>query len=502
MTVADFNPIPSRERSSQLSISVVNSTAADVDVFGVAVAQDGEVPANLGFSREQLTRLGFDGKVGQTLRLPRPKGPFNVAVGVGNSEDLDAAKLRDAAAAFARATERYTRLGTDLAGVDGVDAEDAAQAVVEGIILTRYRYTQLKAEKSQPELVGITLVVGAECVDATTTGAKRGQTKADAAALARDLANTPPAYLTATRIAELAKALGPGCNLEVEVFDKAALQKLGCGGLLGVNAGSVEEPRMVKLTYRPSHGESTAGQLTFVGKGVMYDSGGLSLKPSNASHATMKVDMTGAASALASMTALSALECPTTVTAYLMCTDNMPSGSATALGDVLTIYGGKTVEVINTDAEGRIVMADALVLATEDRPDAIVDISTLTGACLMALGTMSAGVFGNNQDVVDQLKVAAERTDETLWQLPLDRRYRSQLESDVADLKNMGGDFGGAITAALFLAEFVGDVPWAHLDIAGTAHVTADDSWRTKGATGYGTRLMIDFALNFAAPQV
>lgn len=300
----------------------------------------------------------------------------------------------------------------------------------------------------------------------------------------------------------VAEALGSECNLEVEVFDREVLRKLGCGGLLGVNAGSVEEPRMVKLTYRPSHGESTAGQLAFVGKGVMYDSGGLSLKPSNASHATMKVDMTGAASTLATMTALSALNCPTTVTAYLMCTDNMPSGSATALGDVLTIYGGKTVEVINTDAEGRIVMADALVLATEDKPNAIVDISTLTGACLMALGTLSAGVFGNNQDVVDQLKVAANHTDETLWQLPLDRRYRSQLESDVADLKNVGGDFGGAITAALFLAEFVGDVPWAHLDIAGTAHVTADDSWRTKGATGYGTRLMIDFALNFAAPQV
>ncbi len=501
MSTVEFNPIPSRERSGSLAVRVVDTAPSDVDAVGIAVSQEGDIPGEIGFSREQLVALGFDAKVGQTLKLPRPDGPHLVAVGVGNTQELDATKLRDAAAAFARATDKYTRVATDLAGLVSVPAADAGQAVVEGVVLARYRYTQLKADTSQVDLVDLALVAGSDRAGDVTTGAERGRIEANAAALGRDLANTPHAYLTATRIAEIAESLAAECNLEVEVFDKEALQLLGCGGLLGVNAGSVEPPRMIKLTYRPANDGDRAGHLAIVGKGVMYDSGGISLKPSNASHATMKTDMSGAAATLAAMTALNALACPVTVTAWLMCTDNMPSGSATALGDVLTIYGGKTVEVMNTDAEGRIVMADALVLATEDKVDAIVDISTLTGAALMALGTMSAAVFGNNQAFVDQVKTASAQTDETVWQLPLDRRYRSQLESDTADLKNMGGEFAGAITAALFLAEFVGDVPWAHLDIAGTAHSTVDNAWRTKGGTGFGTRLLIDLALNFTAPQ-
>ena len=183
-----------------------------------------------------------------------------------------------------------------------------------------------------------------------------------------------------------------------------------------------------------------------------------------------------------------------------MCTDNMPSGSAMKMGDVLTIHGGKTVEIFNTDAEGRLALADALVLAVEERPHAILDIATLTGACLRALGDQVAGVFGNNQAFVDQVSAAARDTDEPVWQLPLDKRYRKQLNSVVADMKNIGGEYAGAITAALFLVEFVGDVPWAHLDIAGTAKADADDAWRTKGATGFGARLLLDIALNFSPP--
>jgi leucyl aminopeptidase len=213
----------------------------------------------------------------------------------------------------------------------------------------------------------------------------------------------------------------------------------------------------------------------------------------------MKNDMSGAAAVLASMSGLAALGCTSQVTGYLMCTDNMPSGTALALGDVITMRGGTTVEVVNTDAEGRLVMADALVLATEEPVDAIIDIATLTGACMRALGTQVAGVMGNDQDLVDLVRDAAEATDEPVWQLPLERRYRKELDSTVADLKNLGGANAGAITAALFLAEFVGDVPWAHIDIAGTAQSGGDAGWQTAGCTGFGARLLIQLALDFAA---
>ena len=263
-------------------------------------------------------------------------------------------------------------------------------------------------------------------------------------------------------------AIGAERGLEVEVFDKDALVAMGCGGILGVNQGSAEPPRLVKLTYRPASGEPS-GRLALVGKGIMYDSGGIALKPGDEVHAQMKNDMSGAAAILAAMAELAELGCTAQVTGFLCCTDNMPSGTALALGDVITMRGGTTVEVINTDAEGRLVMADGLVLSTEEPNDAIVDIATLTGACMRALGTQVAGVMGNNQDLVDQVRAAAEVTDEPVWQLPLDKRYRKELDSTVADLKNLGGANAGAITAALFLAEFVGDVPWAHIDIAGTA---------------------------------
>jgi leucyl aminopeptidase len=255
---------------------------------------------------------------------------------------------------------------------------------------------------------------------------------------------------------------------------------------------------MIKLTYRPP-GEPS-GRLTFVGKGIMYDSGGLAIKPGDEVHAQMKNDMSGAAAVIGAMAQLAAVGCRAHVTGYLMCTDNMPSGTAMALGDVITIRGGTTVEVVNTDAEGRLVMADALVLATEEPVDAIVDIATLTGACMRALGTQVAGVIGNDQGLVDQVRAAAEATDEPVWQLPLEARYRKELESPVADLKNLGGANAGAITAGLFLAEFVGDVPWAHIDIAGTAQSTGDAGWQTAGCTGFGARLLVELAAQFSAP--
>jgi leucyl aminopeptidase len=317
--------------------------------------------------------------------------------------------------------------------------------------------------------------------------------------LARDLANTPHSHLNASVLADLAVAVGRERGFGVEVFDEQALAAMGCGGLLGVNRGSVEPPRLIKLAYRPP-GEPT-GRLALVGKGIMYDSGGISLKPSDPIHAQMKNDMSGAAAILAAVAALAEAGCTAAVSGFLMCTDNMPSGSAMALGDVLTTRGGTTVEVIDTDAEGRLVLADGLVLATEEGPDAIVDIATLTGSCQRALGPAMAGVLGNHQPLVDQVKAAAEATGELVWQLPLHRPYRRLLDSGVADLMNVGPlGLPDAILASLFLAEFVGDVPWAHLDIAGTAQAEADASWRPKGVTGFGARLLLDLALRFTPP--
>jgi leucyl aminopeptidase len=307
-------------------------------------------------------------------------------------------------------------------------------------------------------------------------------------------------------MAEMALVLGPPAGLGVEVFDKDALVALGCGGLLGVNMGSDEPPRMIKLTYTPAGTDAApatpTGRLALVGKGIMYDAGGISLKPSDAMHAAMKQDMSGAAAVLGAMLTLRDLGCTTAVTGYLMCTDNMPSGKAMRLGDVLTIRGGMTVEVFNTDAEGRLVMADALVLATEldPPPDAIVTIATLTGAALRTFGTALAATLGNDPGLVDQIEAAGARTDEPVWELPLVKRYRRKLDSAIADIKNLGGENAGTITAGLFLEEFTGDIPFGHLDICGPMMTDADDSWRSTGATAFGTRLLSDLAMNFRPP--
>ncbi|WP_413450566.1 leucyl aminopeptidase [Georgenia phoenicis] len=411
---------------------------------------------------------------------------------------LGAAEVRDAAAAFARAVPQDARLATRVP--DGLPAGDAAAAVVEGIVLARYRFS-LRSEQTGPvALRSIVLVAPEGELGEVRAGVARGLATSRAACLARDLAACPAGLLTATRLGEIAEALAEGSRLQVEVHDRAAAVEMGLGGLLGVNKGSVEEPRMVVLRYVPE-GEPT-GHLALVGKGVMYDSGGISLKPSDLSHSQMKNDMTGAGDILAAMSVLAELGATTQVTGYLMCTDNMPSGSAMQLGDVLTIRGGRTVEVLNTDAEGRLVMADALVLAVEEGVDAIVDIATLTGQCLRALGEEVAGLFANDDDLAAQVSAAAERTDEQVWRLPLVRSYRTELDSEVADIKNIGGPNGGSIHAALFLEEFVAGRPWAHLDIAGTAQSSAERSWVNKGPTAFGVRLLIELALAFAPPTV
>jgi leucyl aminopeptidase len=496
---SSFDPIPSRDPSAAVEVRVAASIPAGATVLGIPVFADGAVSNRQEFDRATLEQSGFTAAVGQALVLPRVDGPTVIEVGLGTHADVGPAAVRDAAAAYARAASRHADLAFDVSAIEGVDLGEIGQAVVEGVLLARYRYRAFVDKATETHLTALTLVTGSRATRAVATGARRGEITARAVTTARDLCNTPGTHLTARRYAKVAKALGAETGLGVEVFDEHQLAAMGCGGLLGVNAGSAEPARMIKLTYAPDV-KRPSGHLGLVGKGIMYDAGGISLKPSDAMHAAMKLDMSGSAAILGAMTTLRDLGCRTKVTGWLMCTDNMPSGTATRLGDVLTMRGGKTVEVVNADAEGRLVMADALVLAEEAGVDAVVTVATLTGAAMRTFGSAGAALLANRRDIAAQLTAAGDATDEPVFELPLIQKYRPLLDSAIADLKNMGGENAGTITAALFLEAFAGSVPFGHLDICGPMMTDRDDLWRSTGANAFATRLLIDFALDFRRP--
>jgi len=492
-----FDPVPSTRNPVTVTVVTELPHVSEVAALAVPVAAGVEPPPDLGVDAAHLAVAGFTAASGQTLVVPGQDGRALVALGVGDPSSVDLATIRDLAAGFARAVPQHATLAVELAETEtAVSAADFAQVVVEGVLLARWRFFVGRGG-DEPTLTALTIVAPESVADEARAGVARGVAIARAAAISRDLSNCPATTLSAARMGEVAEELGRAAGLEVEVYDEHQLIEMGCGGILGVNLGSVDEPRLVRMSYRP---DSPTGHLGLVGKGIMYDSGGISLKPSDESHAQMKNDMTGAAAILGAMTALRDLGCTAAVTAYLCCTDNMPSGSAMKLGDVLRMRNGTTVEVLNTDAEGRLVMADGLCLAVEDGVDAVVDIATLTGACLRTLGVEIAGVMGNDRGLLGQLDAAGAVADEPVWELPLYRPYRAQLDSTIADLTNMGGINAGSITAALFLEEFVGGTPWAHVDIAGTAQQPVVRTWRNKGASGFGAKLLIELATRFEVP--
>jgi leucyl aminopeptidase len=352
-----------------------------------------------------------------------------------------------------------------------------------------------KRDATPSKLAKVTLLGGGA---ATRNAVARGVAIAEAVTWARDMVNTPAKEKPPSEMAIAARRLLRGRGVSVQVLDVAQIRAQKLGGLLGVGQGSHQTPRFLKLNYAPAGARGKA--LAFVGKGVVFDSGGLSLKTGSGME-TMKTDMAGGAAVIAAMSALAALGIKTRVTGYVPLVENMPSGTAIRPGDVLRIRNGKTVEVLNTDAEGRLILADALSLASEDKPAAVVDLATLTGACVVALGEKIAGLMGNDDGWLDQVRAAGDRVGEPLWPLPLPKEYRKQLESEVADLRNIGtGGSGGALTAGLFLEEFVDGVPWAHLDIAGPARASADDGYLVKGGTGFGVRTLLELARSFAAP--
>jgi leucyl aminopeptidase len=488
----------------------VSTTAADrvaAELLAVPVEKDGElgpgadaVDAALdGGLAAFLAEAGFEGKLGETLAVPtrgRLRAKAALLVGVGDPAELTVDGVRRAAAAIARRATKVASVATSLATASAeLSIADAAQALAEGFVLGAYQYLEYKGDATPSKLGKVTVLAAGGAP--VKTAVARGATVGEAVTWARDMVNTPSKEKSPADMVTAARSLLRGTGVTVQVLDVKQLQAQRMGGVLGVGQGSDQPPRFLKMTYAPTGARGKP--LAVVGKGVVFDSGGLSLKTSSGME-TMKTDMSGGAAVIAAMSALKALGVKSRVTAYVPLVENMPSGSAIRPGDVLKIRNGKTVEVLNTDAEGRLILADALSLASEEKPAAVIDLATLTGACMVALGDKIAGLMGNDDDWSDQVRAAADRAGEPVWPLPLPTDYRKQLESEVADMKNIGGSYGGALTAGLFLQEFVDGAPWVHLDIAGPARAGADDGYLTKGGTGFGVRTLLELARTFRAP--
>lgn len=447
-------------------------------------------------TKADLANADFRGEAGQVMSYPQD-GRMLALVGLGNQDSLTTTKLRNAGALIAKKFSHLAWIGADLQDVPQASARHL-QALAEGISLGGYRFLAHKTKGKPSKLKRIDVASGSGSQSTAQEALNVGGVVARAQMLARDLINEPGGTLTAVEFANRGAEIGREGGLEVRVWDKDDIAEAGLGGLLGVNRGSTIPPRLLELTYVPT--EQAQGSLTFVGKGIVFDAGGLSIKAAQPMM-TMKYDMSGGAAVIAAMSALPELAPAKKVRALVPMTDNMLGGDATRPGDVLKIRNGKTIEVLNTDAEGRLILADALSLACEAKPDAIIDLATLTGACAIALGPKIAGLMGNNDEWIEAIRQASDRTDERVWQLPLPPDYVKQFESSVADMKNIGKPQGGAITAGLILKEFVDDTPWAHLDIAGPSWSDSDEDELAKGGSGFGVRLLIDLAKNFRAPN-
>jgi leucyl aminopeptidase len=419
-----------------------------------------------------------------------------VVVGLGVRAELTLETVRRAAAAgVRRARELGARsVAVDVLG-DRLPAKTRAHAVTEGAILGGYTFDRYKKEKTDKRVETLTLVEsdGRRRKD-VTEGARTGRIFAEATCFARDLVNSPANDVHPTHLARVAQQIAREAKLELKVFDRAECEKMGMGAFLGVAAGSEQPPKFIHLAYTPSG--KRRKRVAVIGKGITFDSGGLDLKPAEGM-LRMKDDMSGAAAVLGIMRALPALAPGVEVHGLIAATENMPSGSAIRPGDVLRAMNGTTIEVGNTDAEGRLTLADALCYAGDKLGvDEVIDMATLTGACVVALGPMCSGLFANNQALAGRLVSAAEQAGERVWQLPLIDEYREHLKSEVADLNNVGPRGGGAITAGLFLKEFAGDRPWAHMDIAGPAFVEKDTPIGPKGATGAPVRTLLCYLMS------
>jgi len=430
-----------------------------------------------------------------------PAGMVAIA-GLGKRQDFTVDRIRGVTGEFCRVLRKLNchKIATILhgTGIGGIEPEASAEAITEGAFLGLYSFTRYK----KPEYEDIDKVVIAvreeEKIPVLESAIGKGKIVARATNLARDMVNEPANYMTPSRMAEAATEIASKHNLEFKVFNREDMETMGMGALLGVAKGSNQPPKLITLSYEGD--ENSEKAMGFLGKGITFDSGGISIKPWEGMD-DMKGDMAGAAAVMTALGAIAQLKPKINATAIIPATENLPSGSALKPGDILTAMNGKTIEVISTDAEGRLILADALSYAQKLGLSPLIDLATLTGACRVALGTFYSGLFSNYQDLANKVLKAAETTGERMWQMPIPEEYKEQIKSTIADIKNTGNRYGGAITAALFLAEFVANTPWVHIDIAGPALSSKESGYIIKGATGVGVRTLVELALSEAKSQ-
>lgn len=460
-----------------------------------------------GLVTELLKAGDFKGKLHATALLyPRKALPARrlILVGLGKRKEVTLDRIRGAFAAAAREARRLDAkdlaASTDI-GLPEDMPERIAAAAVEGVLLGLYRYLPYKTvDRAEFRELGSFTIVEADGArgKAIRKAAAEAEAVSRAVCFVRDLVSAPGNEMTPDRMAKEAKKMAAGRKLAVKVFGEPELRKLGMNALLGVARGSAQPPRLIAVEHRG--GKRGAAPVVLVGKGITFDSGGISLKPAE-NMGEMKDDMAGGAAVLGVMQAAADIDLPLNVVGLVPAVENLPDGKAYRPGDVLTTHSGQTVEIMSTDAEGRLILADALSYARKRyRPAAIIDMATLTGACVVALGDLGTGLFGTDADLNARVRAAAAETGDLVWEMPLWEEYVELIKSDIADWKNTGGRSGGAITAALFLKQFAGEGPWAHLDIAGASWLKKDRPWTPKGASGVGVRLMVEVLKRWSAP--
>ena len=446
-----------------------------------------------------IKKEGFKGKLNEMYVLPtHGKLPADkvLLVGLGKQKDFSLNKIREVSSKVIRKVKalKAKTACTILhgAGTAGLEAFDCAQMITEGAILGNYKFDKYKSKKNTDKEIKTFEIVEIDNSKQSEIkkGIEKGRIMAESVNIARDLVYEPAAEVTPTKLAETALAID---GIECKILEKKDAEKLGMGAYLAVGQGSCEPPKFIHMTYKPSG--KAQKKIAVIGKGITFDSGGLNLKPP-AGMRMMKEDMSGSAAALGIMTAISQLKPKIELHVIIAACENMPSSTAYKPGDVLTAMNGKTIEVDNTDAEGRLTLADALCYAVKQDVETVIDIATLTGACMVALGQVAAGIMGNDQELIDELKACADKGGERFWQLPLYDEYKDDIKSDVADMKNAGSRYAGSSTAGMLLKEFVEDKKWAHIDIAGTAYIDKELHELPKGATGSGVRAVVNYILS------
>jgi leucyl aminopeptidase len=454
-----------------------------------------------GIVSEMLGTDEMRGKKNDTVYIYKPsnlRADRLLLVGAGKREHFSLDTIRKVAGSAARFLRGKGARSMAILRRSQLEIGNSAQAAVEGVLLGLFEpdmyKTENKEERRIDELILLAANSGSE--DALAQGVERGRIIGEAVNFARDLSNEPSSTLTPTELAERSKETATRFGLDIDVLDETRMKELGMGALLGVARGSDEPAKMIVL--RHTGDEANAEVIAIVGKGITFDSGGISIKPAEGME-KMKYDMSGAAATLAAMRAIAQLKPRANVIGVMPTTENMPSGRAYKPGDVLRAMSGKTIEVINTDAEGRLILADAITYARKLGATKIIDLATLTGAVSVALGTINVAILGNDQLFVDEVRGAAREVGERFWQLPLDKDYREMIKSDIADIKNSAGRNAGTITAAYFLREFAEDTPWVHLDIAGTAWENDRKPYMSKGPTGVAIRTLINYVCNHVA---